>query len=85
METEAFEQLVIEALERLPEDFQRLMNNVQVVIEMWPSRRQLASVGLRGRGTLLGLYEGIPLTRRGVFYGQVLPDKITIFQRPIER
>ncbi|MDQ4078852.1 MAG: metallopeptidase family protein [Chloroflexota bacterium] len=85
METETFEQLVAEALDELPDEFHRLMDNVQVVVAEWPTPKQLASVGLRSRQSLLGLYEGIPRTRRGTYYGQVLPDKITIFQRPIER
>lgn len=84
METEAFEKLVAEALDNLPEDFFHLLDNVQVVVQEWPTRAQLASVGVRSRYHLLGLYEGIPRTRRGTFYGQVLPDKITIFQYPIE-
>lgn len=85
METDQFEQLVAEALDTLPDAFLQMLDNVQVVIAEWPSARQLASVGLRQRTSLLGLYEGIPQTERGVYYGQVLPDKITIFQRPIER
>lgn len=84
METDDFEELVVEALDALPERFLQLLDNVQVVIAEWPTRRQLASVGLRHRSSLLGLYEGIPQTYRGHSYGQVLPDKITIFQRPIE-
>lgn len=80
-----FELLVSEALDALPEEFQRLMENVEVVVEEWPSAHQLASVGVRARTGLLGLYEGIPQTRRTSSYGLVVPDKITIFQRPIER
>jgi predicted Zn-dependent protease with MMP-like domain len=85
METEAFEELVIEALDSLPEEFRRLMNNVEIVVEEWPTQRQLASVGLSHPNSLLGLYEGVPQTRRGSHYGLVVPDKISIFQRPIER
>jgi predicted Zn-dependent protease with MMP-like domain len=85
METEAFEELVAEALESLPDEFLQLMDNVQVLVAEWPTRDQLASVGLTARTSLLGLYEGIPLTQRGIHYGLVPPDKITIFQRPIER
>lgn len=85
METDAFMALVAEAIDDLPEDFFHLLDNVEVVVEEWPTPRQLRSVGLRGPWSLLGLYEGIPRTRRGHNYGLVLPDKITIFQRPIER
>ncbi|MGB0387461.1 MAG: metallopeptidase family protein [Ardenticatenaceae bacterium] len=85
MNSDAFDQLVADALDGLPEEFQELMNNVEVVVADWPSSYQLASVGVRFRTNLLGLYQGIPLTRRSVYYGLVAPDKITIFQYPIER
>jgi predicted Zn-dependent protease with MMP-like domain len=80
-----FEDLVIAALDTLPEDLLTLMDNVDVTVERHPSRDQMRSVGLR-HGTLLGLYEGIPLTQRhSSSYSIVVPDKITIFQRPIEQ
>ncbi len=80
-----FEDLVVAALDSLPEALLELMENVDVTIERWPSRDQLDEVGIR-RGTLLGLYEGIPLTERhSSSYNLVMPDKITIFQRPIEQ
>jgi predicted Zn-dependent protease with MMP-like domain len=79
-----FEALVAEALDNLPGEFQEKMENVDVVIRDWPSRTELGRAGL-GRGqTLFGLYEGVPLTRRTGSYGLVLPDKITIYQGPIE-
>jgi predicted Zn-dependent protease with MMP-like domain len=79
-----FENLVVEALDSLPEDLLELLDNVDVTIERFPSTEQLRRVGIRG-GTLLGLYEGIPLTERNGGYNIVLPDKITIFQRSIEQ
>ncbi len=83
-ETE-FEELVVAALDTLPDDLLQLMNNIDVTVERSPSRQQMRQVGLRS-GTLLGLYEGIPLTaRHSSSYSLVVPDKITIFQRPIER
>lgn len=83
--TEAeFEQLVVDALDSLPEAILELLDNVDVVIEQQPSREQLEYAGIEG-GTLLGLYEGIPLTGRNSGYFLVAPDKITIFQRPIEQ
>lgn len=85
MERERFEELVAEALEGLPQEFQQKLENIAIVVEDWPSPEQLASVGFRHRGDLLGLYEGIPLTKRGRRMSMVLPDKITIFQKPIER
>jgi predicted Zn-dependent protease with MMP-like domain len=82
-ETE-FEELVVAALDTLPDELLQLMNNVEVTVERTPSRLQLRRVGIR-HGTLLGLYEGIPLTaRHSSSYSLVVPDKITIFQRPIE-
>ena len=78
-----FDDLVAQALDSLPDDLMAVMDNVEVTVEALPSARQLRAVGVR-RGTLLGLYEGIPLTERNSGYSMVLPDKITIFQRSIE-
>ncbi len=60
------------------------MRNIAVVVESEPSRELLEEMGLWPDRTLLGLYQGIPLTERGFSYGNVLPDRITIFQKPIE-
>jgi predicted Zn-dependent protease with MMP-like domain len=84
MDRERFERLVERAVADLPEEFHERLENVDVVVEDWPSPHELASLGLRSRYQLLGLYQGIPLTKRGGHYGLVPPDKITIFQRPIE-
>jgi predicted Zn-dependent protease with MMP-like domain len=84
MTPETFEELVVEVLDSMPAELLELLSNVDVVIEQWPSRRQLGRAGLEG-GTLYGLYEGIPLTQRDSGYNLIVPDKITIFQRPIER
>ena len=70
------------ALAELPAEFQRRLENVDVVVQDYPSPRQLA--GVRRGMTLLGLYEGVPQTRRTRSYGMVPPDRITIFQKPIE-
>jgi len=79
-----FEDLVVAALDTLPEDLLELMNNIEVTIDRFPTRSQMHGAGIL-RGTLLGLYEGIPLTVRNSSYSLVVPDKITIFQRPIEQ
>ena len=71
----AFEQSVEEALDSLPPELAGLMSNVAVVVEEEPPRG----------APLLGLYQGVPLTRRGSAYGGVPLDKITIFRRPLER
>jgi predicted Zn-dependent protease with MMP-like domain len=77
-----FEELVGDALDGLPEELGRLMENVAVTVEEWPTAEQMA-----GRhGTLLGLYQGIALTRRSpLSYAGVMPDRITIFRGPISR
>lgn len=75
-----FEDLVAEALDGLPPDLGNLMDNVAVMVEDWPTEEQLDG----RRGTLLGLYEGIALTRRSpLSYAAVMPDRITIFRGPI--
>ena len=84
MNRSRFERLVAEALDSLPLEFQEKMENVDVVIEAWPSREQVRRMGLPHRETLLGLYEGVPLTERTSGYGLVLPDRITIYQGPVE-
>jgi predicted Zn-dependent protease with MMP-like domain len=84
MDRERFERLVERAVESLPEEFRARLENVDVVVEDWPAHYLLASLGLKHRYALLGLYQGVPLTERGGHYGLVPPDKITIFQRPIE-
>ncbi|MGH9655478.1 MAG: metallopeptidase family protein, partial [Bryobacteraceae bacterium] len=61
------------------------MNNVAIVVEDEPAPAQLRARGVAPGSTLLGLYEGRPLTQRSVFEGFHLPDRITIFQRPHER
>ena len=84
MERERFEDLVEKAVDSLPPQFQERLNNIVVLVEDWPSREQYRKVGLHSRQDLLGLYEGIPLTDRDSGYNMVLPDRVTIFQRPIE-
>jgi len=84
MDRERFQELVAKAVDSLPQEFRAKLENIDVVVEDWPTRGQLADVGLRRGETLLGLYQGVPLTKRGRRYGLVAPDKITIFQKPIE-
>jgi predicted Zn-dependent protease with MMP-like domain len=79
-----FEELVVSALKRLPKFFKKKMKNVDVVVENRASKDLLSEMGLRSPFELLGLYQGVPLDRRGFYYGNVLPDKITLFQIPIE-
>jgi predicted Zn-dependent protease with MMP-like domain len=79
-----FEALVVLALKRLPKFFKKKMKNVDVVVEDRASEEVLSGMGLQSPFQLLGLYQGVPLDRRGFYYGNVLPDKITLFQIPIE-
>ena len=79
-----FEELAVLALRRLPKFFRKKMKNVDVVVEDRASRDVLSDVGLQSPFELLGLYQGVPLDRRGFYYGNVLPDKITLYQIPIE-
>ena len=81
-----FRRLVQEAMDSLPEDILRHLKNVEVLVEWTPLPEQRRRAGLRAREELFALYEGVPLTERGVTSGEpVFPDRITIFQRPIER
>ena len=84
MTLEEFEDAVAAALESLPDDVAELIENVDILIEDFPSRRQMRENGIRNRYGLLGLYEGVPLPDRTYGYGNVLPDRITIFRRPLE-
>ena len=84
MNQEKFAQLVTTAIEDLPQEFLTKLENVDVVVEGYPTPAKLRKSGLRRGETLLGLYEGVPQTRRTSYYGMVLPDKITIFQKTIE-
>ena len=84
MEPQRFEQLVARAIETMPEEICERLENIDIVVEDYPTRDQLERSGIRRKEALLGLYEGVPLTRRTHGYSYVMPDKITIFQRPIE-
>ena len=83
MNLEHFENLVVEAIDSIPQPLFAYMDNVEILVEEWPTVAQRRSVDLPDGNLLLGLYEGVPLTGRTSHYGLVLPDKITIFRRPI--
>jgi len=84
MTRQRFEGLVQQALADLPKRFREALKNIAVVVEEEASPGLLREYGYAPEDHLLGLYEGIPLPERGAHYGNVLPDKITIFQRPLE-
>ena len=83
MRAHDFEALVRNALAGLPPAFLDRLDNVDVLVETWPSPDQMANVGLNEDDLLYGLYEGVPLTEREG-YNLALPDRIIIFQGPIE-
>jgi predicted Zn-dependent protease with MMP-like domain len=81
----AFEELVAQAVDQLPEDFARLLDNVAIVVEEEPSAEELAAVGLDPeRDELLGLYRGVPQTERDSLYDS-LPDCVVVYRQPILR
>lgn len=84
MRRRRFEALVRQALATLPPELRRLLDDVAIVVEDWPSAEDLATAGVPPDETLFGLYIGVPLTERTSGYGMTLPDKIIIFQGPLE-
>jgi len=83
MERKQFENLVQEAVAELPEEFRERLQNVVIIVDDNPSPEMLEQMDLEDDHTLFGLYEGIPLTERG-FGAPLQPDRIWIFQQPIE-
>jgi len=79
-----FRKLVARAVESLPPRFLSRLENVDVVVEDEPTDEDLELAGVEPGGTLLGLYHGVPQGQRGSWYGNMLPDRIVIYQRPIE-
>lgn len=79
-----FEQLVSAGIDAVPEKYLQRLDNVAFVVEAQPTPEQRERMQLKHYETLFGLYEGIPLTKRGSNYNMVLPDKITIFKEPLE-
>jgi predicted Zn-dependent protease with MMP-like domain len=86
MERTEFERIAQEAFDSLPHELQRKIENVRIVIEDVPVAETLRKSKLGSDAMLLGLYEGIPLDRRGEHYGMypVVPDTITLYQQNIE-
>jgi len=84
MKRQRFERLVAEALDEIPRRFREAMVNVAVVVEDTPSNELLVQMDIEPPDTLFGLYQGVPLPERDWAYGNALPDRISIFQRPIE-
>ena len=85
MDREQFQDLVDQAWESIPDSFRERFSNVAVFVEDEPSVEHLRSVGAPAGYTLLGLYQGVPLSQRGRGYSMTLPDRVTLFQGPIVR
>ncbi len=85
MTKDRFEEMAQQAFDSLPEQFRERIENVHIVVEDYPSE-ELTSRGGHNKYSLLGLYQGIPLTKRGTWYGAnpTVPDKISLFQCNIE-
>lgn len=84
MTREKFERLVQDAIDSIPARFRKHIKNVAVVVEDEPSPELLEDMGVESGDSLFGLYQGTPLTARSWDYGNALPDRIVLFQKPIE-
>ena len=84
MQRADFERLVEEALREIPRRFRKAMNNVAVVVEDEPPAHVLEELEIEPPDSLFGLYQGTPLPERSWSYGNTLPDRISIYQHPIE-
>ena len=85
MNRRQFEALVADALASIPRRFRKAMQNIAIVVEDEPAQDLLDDMEIEPPDTLLGLYQGTPLTERTSAYGNVLPDRVLIFQGPHER
>jgi len=84
MDRTSFEKLVDRSLQRLPRKFLDALQNITIEVEDEPEDEILEDMGIED-GALYGLYQGVPITEREWNYGNVLPDRIAIYQGPIER
>ncbi|MSP78852.1 MAG: metallopeptidase family protein [Dehalococcoidia bacterium] len=84
MTRRAFRRMVQQAMNGLPETITSVLDNVAIVVEPEPTEEQLDRMRMDRHDTLFGLFEGVPLPQRTSDYGMVLPDKITLFQHPLE-
>ena len=80
-----FEGIIKEGIDDIPVRFLNKLDNVAIIIENEPTLAQVKKLRIRHGWTLFGLYEGVPQSKRGANYTNILPDKITIFQKPIEK
>lgn len=85
MNNELFDKKVAQALEQIPEEFKEKMENVQILVEDFADEETLASLGVRSKWELLGLYSGVPISRQSFFSVSSLPETIFLYRRPILR
>lgn len=83
MSLEEFQRLVDKAVEGIPEEFKKHLDNIDIGVEVWPTIEDMRSIRIHPHSILFGLYRGVPKTKRGLYYSGVLPDKISIFAGPI--
>jgi predicted Zn-dependent protease with MMP-like domain len=81
---EEFEALAREALESLPPEFREKLKDLAFIIKDEPDKAELRAVGIRS-GTLYGLFQGVPLPDTSFANARLLPDRIVLYQRPLER
>jgi len=84
MEREKFEKLAEEALAQIPKKFKKLISNLAVIVEEKASREIFEKTGATPLSSILGHYHGVPFKHRGPFYGNIPPDVIVIYKKPIE-
>ena len=85
MDIQEFKKIVIESIENLPSVFKDKLDNIDIVVEDEPDIHTIKKLKLGAKGRLLGLYQGVPLKNRTHYYGMVLPDKISLYKKNIER
>ena len=84
MDRDRFEQVVLETIQSFPDEIQRKIENLEVIVQNWSARGHIPGLDPSKPLTILGLYHGVPLRKRGTFYGNILPDRILIFKDVIE-
>jgi predicted Zn-dependent protease with MMP-like domain len=84
VDRKAFENLISQAIDELPEKFRTKLQNVAIIVEDYPSEELKRQMDISEDDTLFGLYEGVPLTQRGYFDQPLYPDRILIFQKALE-
>jgi len=84
VERSRFEELVADALDSIPGELGERLANIEIEVRPLADHQTLSSVKASHPMNLLGIYQGVPFNRRGPWYGNVMPDRILIFQRPIE-